>query len=153
MDLTLSLDDARALEFGDVRVLNAESDSDSAFVVRTPDHIRGAVPLGDGSHLVGFSAVCTHMGCMLVSDETGVHLGRGRDSNQTQSLRCGPCDSHGTTFDLLRGGLVVLGPATQHLPQLRLEVSGDEIVAVGWLDGSVPPPDETWPCPIRSESD
>ncbi|HJN93471.1 MAG TPA: arsenite oxidase small subunit AoxA, partial [Dehalococcoidia bacterium] len=38
---------------------------------------------------------------------------------------------HFTTFDLTHRGMVVLGQATENLPQVVLEIDGDDIVAVG----------------------
>jgi len=43
----------------------------------------------------------------------------------------GPCPLHLTTFDLTRHGMVISGHATDGLPQARLEVLGDDIVATG----------------------
>jgi len=42
----------------------------------------------------------------------------------------GLCACHFTTFDLTHRGMVVLGQATENLPQVVLEVEGDDIVAV-----------------------
>jgi arsenite oxidase small subunit len=38
---------------------------------------------------------------------------------------------HLTTFDLTRHGMVISGHATESLPQIVLEVQGDDIYAVG----------------------
>jgi arsenite oxidase small subunit len=43
----------------------------------------------------------------------------------------GPCPLHLTTFDLTRHGMVISGHATESLPQIVLEVQGDDIYAVG----------------------
>ena len=45
----------------------------------------------------------------------------------------GPCVCHFTTFDLALRGMVVIGQATENLPQILLDVEGDDIVAVGTL--------------------
>ncbi len=151
MEFTLPLEEARKLAIGKPRIVEENTQS-AGFVLRLPDRIRGAEPLGDDplTYLVGFSAVCTHMGCILVDSESGV-VRRGTDT-ETEALACGPCVCHGTTFDLLRAGLVVLGPATQHLPQLRLEVSGEEVRSVGWFGDDDAPNDEKWPCETRTDS-
>jgi Rieske Fe-S protein len=59
----------------------------------------------------GFSAVCTHNGCLIneVADGT---------------INC-PC--HGSKFDL--NGDVVNGPATKPLTTVAIQVQGDSIVA------------------------
>jgi arsenite oxidase small subunit len=43
----------------------------------------------------------------------------------------GPCPAHLTTYDLTRHGMVIAGHATQGLPQVLLELRGDEIWATG----------------------
>ena len=45
----------------------------------------------------------------------------------------GPCPCHFTTFDLRNNGMVVLGQATQNLPQVTLAVEGDDIYATGLM--------------------
>ncbi len=45
----------------------------------------------------------------------------------------GPCACHFTTFDLTHRGMVVIGQATENLPQILLDIEGDDIVAVGTL--------------------
>ena len=43
----------------------------------------------------------------------------------------GPCPCHFSTFDLSKNGVMVLGQATQSLPQIVLEVDGSDVFAVG----------------------
>ena len=43
----------------------------------------------------------------------------------------GPCPLHWTLFDLTRYGMVVAGHATLGLPQITLELEGDQIFATG----------------------
>ena len=85
--------------------------------------------------VVAFSNACTHMGCDVVPttkevDLEGTHL-------------AGPCPCHLSTFDLSRGGITVMGPATEALPQLRLTwADGEErtmVAVIDWIrDGDVP---------------
>ncbi len=92
-------------------------------------------------HLMGFSAICTHMGCRLV--RAGDAL---TPDSVTGDLVCGPCPCHGTVFNLSKGGVVVLGPASQHLPQLALSFSEDRTVLRAVVQpGVVPPAEENWP--------
>ncbi len=74
--------------------------------------------VGDGDDVVAFSRICTHMGCELTEyrHEHGV---------------LGPCPCHFSTFDLIHNGQVTLGQATQNLPQVLLEVDGDDVFATG----------------------
>ena len=43
----------------------------------------------------------------------------------------GPCPCHYSRFDLAKGGIVILGQATQSLPQVTLESEYREIFATG----------------------
>jgi nitrite reductase/ring-hydroxylating ferredoxin subunit len=58
----------------------------------------------------GFSAVCTHQGCVVASVEDG-------------TINC-PC--HGSKFSI-EDGSVESGPATKPLPDVAVAVAGDEI--------------------------
>ena len=84
--------------------------------------------------LVAFSNICTHMGCTVVPTAKGLGL--------EDTYLAGPCPCHMTTFDLSRGGMTVIGPATEALPQLTLELMEPAQTMVriaGWIrDRSVP---------------
>lgn len=75
--------------------------------------------VGPQQDIVAFNTLCTHMGGPL----------GGTYKSQYKVL--GPCPFHLTTFDLTKHGMVVSGQATESLPQIVLEVSGDQIHAVG----------------------
>jgi len=75
--------------------------------------------LGADKDIVAFNQQCTHMGGPL----------DGTYKPQHQVL--GPCPLHLTTFDLTHHGMVVSGHATESLPQIVLEIKGDDIYAVG----------------------
>ena len=69
--------------------------------------------------IVAFNSFCTHMGGPLAGTfkaDQGV---------------AGPCPLHWTLFDLTRHGMVVAGHATMGLPQITLELDGDDILATG----------------------
>lgn len=87
--------------------------------------VKLGVPAGGGvgpdGDVVAFNAFCTHQGGPLA----------GKYQASEQML--GPCPFHLTTFDLTRHGMVVSGHATEGLPQVLLEVEGDEIYAIGML--------------------
>lgn len=78
--------------------------------------------IGAGKDIVAFNNVCTHMGGPV-----------GAESYKAQHKVLGPCPLHLTTFDLTRHGMVVSGHATAALPQVMLEVRGDDIIAVGMM--------------------
>lgn len=110
-------------------VENGEHIGNSAIFIRAsfetcPEH---AVPLDDGSAVLAYLNVCTHMGCKLVRQSNETLLDYDPCSSPTMVL--GPCPCHGTTFDLAKCGRVLFGPATQSLPPLQLDKQGDEITA------------------------
>ena len=92
------------------------------FIVKLGTPAGGGV--GSESDIVAFSSLCTHV---------------GGDLSETQKTYLkdhkilGPCPLHLTTFDLTRYGMVVAGHATQSLPQIVLEVDGDDVYATGVL--------------------
>jgi arsenite oxidase small subunit len=87
------------------------------FVVKLGVPATGGVgPSGD---IVAFSYLCSHMGCPL----TGLY-------NKEHKM-LGPCPCHYSRFDLSKGGLLILGQATQSLPQIVLETRGNDIFATG----------------------
>ena len=75
----------------------------------------GVGPDGD---VVAFNYLCSHMGCPL----------NGQYRHEYKMLGLCPC--YYSRFDLSKNGVMVLGQATQSLPQILLEVQGDEVFAV-----------------------
>lgn len=78
--------------------------------------------VGLDKDVVAFNGLCPHMGWAIPARKFHADPGIA-----------GPCAGHWTTFDLTRHGMVVSGHATQGLPQVVLELDGDDIVAVGVL--------------------
>ncbi len=110
-----------------------------------------AVVLEDKSVVVAYLNVCTHMGCSLVRTEsTRLHEyqpglntpSSGNKSTETKAI-LGPCPCHGTTFDLVRDGMVLFGQATKDLVQLELSLKDSELTAR--LADSTAPFHEQWP--------
>lgn len=85
--------------------------------------VKLGTPAGGGAgpdkDIVAFNQQCTHMGGPL----------EGTYKAKYQAL--GPCPLHLTTFDLSRHGMVISGHATESLPQIVLEIQGDDIYATG----------------------
>ena len=75
--------------------------------------------VGPDQDVVAFSYLCSHMGGPL----------NGTYRHDYKLL--GPCPFHFSRFDLTKNGVMVLGQATQSLPQILLDVQGDEVFAIG----------------------
>lgn len=68
-----------------------------------------------------YSLLCTHKGCPTMYDA----------SNQTFVCPC-----HFSKFDAAKDGQMVIGQATAKLPQILVEIKGDDVVAYG-VDGLI----------------
>jgi arsenite oxidase small subunit len=79
----------------------------------------GGGGIGPQKDIVAFNYFCTHQG----GDLSGTYKG------DTKSL--GACPLHLSTYDLTRHGILISGQAYQSLPQVLLELDGDNIYAVG----------------------
>ncbi len=77
--------------------------------------------IGPQRDVVAFSYICTHQGGPL----QGAYKAVG------EHRVLGQCPQHLSTFDLTRHGIVVSGQAYESLPQVMLELDGDDIHAVG----------------------
>ncbi len=75
--------------------------------------------VGPDHDIVAFNYLCTHMG------------GPMQNTYRHQYGTLGPCPFHFSRFDLSKYGILVLGQATQSLPQIVLSVEGGEIYAEG----------------------
>ncbi len=82
---------------------------------------KGGGGIGPGEDVVAFNTVCTHMGGDMGS------------SFKPEHSVLGQCPLHQSTFDLTRHGMIVSGHATESLPQVLMELDGDDIYAVGML--------------------
>jgi arsenite oxidase small subunit len=76
--------------------------------------------VGEGRNIVAFNTICPHQ---------GGYMGAA-DFKRPHSV-LGPCPLHLSTFDLTKHGMLVSGHAVESLPQIVLEIDGDEIVATG----------------------
>lgn len=83
--------------------------------------VKLGVPAGGGvgpmKDVVAFNPVCTHMGGPLAQ------------AYKAEYKALGQCPFHQSTFDLTRHGMIICGHATESLPQIQLEVEGDDIYA------------------------
>ncbi len=77
--------------------------------------------IGPNGAIVAYSTLCTHKGCPV------------KFHPQHRMLIC-PC--HWSTFDVAKAGGVVIGQASQSLPQIKLRLEGDRVQAYG-VDGLI----------------
>lgn len=88
--------------------------SSPAVLLRLPAPAHGGV--GPDNRVVAFSTLCTHKGCPVAYRP------------ERQLMIC-PC--HWSSFDPAKGGQMVIGQASQALPQIELKVEGGVVKAVG----------------------
>lgn len=72
--------------------------------------------VGPGRDIVAYSTLCTHKGCPVAFKP------------ERRMLIC-PC--HWSVFDPAKAGTLVIGQASQHLPQVELRVRSGLVEAVG----------------------
>ncbi len=94
-----------------------EGEYSESMVVKLGKQAGGGI--GPDSDVVAFNYACTHQGGSLY----------GSYKSDTKSL--GACPLHLSTYDLTRYGILISGQAYQSLPQVLLELDGDNIYATG----------------------
>jgi arsenite oxidase small subunit len=94
-----------------------EGDYSDNMIVKLGVKAGGGV--GSEQDVVAFNYACTHQGGSL----------DGSYKKDTKSL--GACPLHLSTYDLTRHGILISGQAYQSLPQILLEVDGDDVYATG----------------------
>lgn len=107
------------LNVGDVIDFSYPTEQSPASLFRLDRTAAGGI--GPDLDIVAFGTDCTHMGCPLQGQ-----------FNPTHAV-LGPCGCHFTTFDLTLRGQVVIGQATQNLPQVVLDIEDDDIYAIGTM--------------------
>ena len=95
--------------------------SNQCFIVRMGVQAGGGV--GKKKDVVAYSYLCTHQGGPL----------QGSYKVVGDQRVMGQCPFHLSTFDMRRHGIIVSGQAYESLPQVLLEVDGDDVYAVGML--------------------
>lgn len=84
---------------------------------------KGGGGVGSRRDIVAFTYLCTHQG--------GPMNGTYKVTGDQRTI--GMCPLHLSVYDLKRHGIIVSGQAYQSLPQVLLELEGDDIYAVGML--------------------
>jgi arsenite oxidase small subunit len=110
------------LATGEVSTFSYPLNGQQNFLTRLSESAWGGS--GPDDSIVAYSTTCTHMGCNVASNV------------DPERATAGPCPCHYTSFDLSKGGLTVVGPATTDLPRIELEIEDGTIYATG-VDGLV----------------
>lgn len=77
--------------------------------------------IGPNRNIVAYSTLCTHKGCQV-----------GWNAGQRMLI----CPCHWSSFDPAKKGRIIIGQASQGLPQIVLKVEGDMVQATG-VDGLI----------------
>ena len=94
-----------------------EKSYSASFLIKLGREAGGGI--SNDRDVVAFNYTCTHQG------------GPMQGSYKPTDKVLGPCPLHLTTYDLTRHGIVAAGNAYQSLPQVLLELDGDDVYAVG----------------------
>lgn len=97
-------------------------DNSAAMIVKMGGAQAGG-GIGPKRDVVAYNYLCTHQGGPL----QGTYVAEG------PHRILGQCPLHLSTYDLTRHGIVVSGQAYESLPQVLLELDGDNIYAVGMM--------------------
>lgn len=106
------------LEPGKAISFNYPSDDIENLLMMLNEDAGGGV--GEGRNIVAFNTICPHLGGYM-----------GESEFKSQHSALGPCPLHLSTFDLSRHGMIISGHSSASLPQIVLEIEGDDIVATG----------------------
>lgn len=90
-------------------------DEDSpAILLRLDESVEGGI--GPDQSIVAYSTLCTHKGCPVAY-------------NADRKMLICPC--HWSSFDPAKGGQMIIGQASEGLPQITLRVEAGMVEAVG----------------------
>jgi arsenite oxidase small subunit len=106
------------LEPGRAVAFNYPNDDIENLLIMLTEKAGGGV--GEARNIVAFNTICPHMGGYM-----------GESEFRSEHSVLGPCPLHLSTFDLTKHGMIVSGHAVESLPQIVLEIDGDDIVATG----------------------
>ncbi|MDT8343466.1 MAG: Rieske 2Fe-2S domain-containing protein [Thermohalobaculum sp.] len=106
------------LEPGKAMTFTYPTDDIENLVMMLHEEAGGGV--GEARNIVAFNTICPHMGGYM-----------GESEFKSQHSVLGPCPLHLSTFDLTKHGMIVSGHSAASLPQIVLQIEGDDIVATG----------------------
>lgn len=107
------------LPVGTAVEFNYPDENSPALMLHLTEPAKGGV--GPNDAIVAFSTLCTHKGCPV------------QYHPERKMLIC-PC--HWSTFDAAKSGAMVIGQASQPLPQIKLRLEADRLHAYG-VDGLI----------------
>ena len=100
-----------------------------ALAIRVPESVPGSIEAEPGLHLIGFSRICTHQGCIVDLNRSTEAIAIATNyRGEHPALFCG---CHLSVFDPLAGGRAVAGPAQLPLARVELEFREGALWAVG----------------------
>ncbi|MFN4071546.1 MAG: ubiquinol-cytochrome c reductase iron-sulfur subunit [Thermus caldifontis] len=106
------------------KVVKGGEAKNTVLVVRYgPEELTPEVAQHGVEGIVAFSAVCTHLGCIV--------------SQWVADRKAGLCPCHGGTFDFAHRAKVIAGPPPRPVPQLPIKVEDGVLVAAGEFLGEV----------------
>jgi len=103
-----------------------ESDHSTVLLLRlAPDKVPADLKEDAGQGVLAYSAVCTHLGCMV--------------TDWVEDKKWFRCPCHEATFDPMQAGMWTGGPHTKALPILPLKVEDGKLVVADVFSGPVGP--------------
>lgn len=106
------------------KVVKSGEAKNTVLVVRyNPGELSPEVAQNGVEGIVAYSAVCTHLGCIV--------------SQWVADKKAGLCPCHGGIYDFAHGARVIAGPPPRPVPQLPLKVEDGVLVAAGEFLGEV----------------
>ena len=106
------------------KVVKSGEAKNTVLVVRyPPEELAPEVASHGVEGIVAYSAVCTHLGCII--------------SQWVGDKKAGLCPCHGGVYDFAHGARILAGPPPRPVPQLPLKVEDGVLVAAGEFLGEV----------------
>jgi len=99
---------------GTTKDFSYPDDDSPALLVRLPEPALDGI--GPDQSIVAYSILCTHKGCPV---------------NYKAERKMFICPCHWSTFDPAKAGALVIGQASQSLPQVELRIENGVVQAVG----------------------
>lgn len=102
---------------------NYPDNNTNSYCILVKMGVKAGGGVGPQRDVIAFGSLCTHQG--------GPLMGTYKVTGDQRTV--GQCPFHLSVYDLRRHGIIVSGQAYQSLPQVLLEMNGDDIYAVGMM--------------------